>query len=394
MTRRGSPFEVLRIFLQLGLTSFGGPVAHLGYFRREFVERRAWLLADDYAGLLALCQFLPGPASSQVGFAIGLKRAGWAGGAAAWLGFTLPSAVLMAALAIELPHLVAAPLLRAALHGLGLAAVAIVAQAVWTLARQLCPDTPRRAIALLAAAVLLQMPGTPGQMLVIAIGLLAGRFTISEPARVSSHIVPLARRHGAPLLCLLLFAILLVGAFALPAHGLGGLVGAFYRTGALVFGGGHVVLPLLRDAFVTPGLIGPQTFLDGYGAAQAMPGPLFTVATFLGVAIGGGWLGGLLATVAIFLPGLLLVAAALPYWDRLQANASLRAALAGVNAAVVGLLGAAFINLVTISAISQVLDAPIALFGMLLLFVVKLRPLSVVGVCAGASVAARLAGLG
>jgi chromate transporter len=388
MKPRGNPFEVLRIFLVLGLTSFGGPVAHLGYFRREFVERRAWLLADDYAGLLALCQFLPGPASSQVGFAIGLKRAGWAGGAAAWLGFTLPSAALMAALALELPHIIAAPILRGALHGLGLAAVAIVAQAVWLLARQLCPDTPRRAIAVLAGAVLVLSSGTMGQILVIMMGMIAGRFTLMAPVRATSRIAPLALRHGAPLVCAALFAVLLILSFNLPREGLAGLAASFYRTGALVFGGGHVVLPLLRDAFVTPGLISPNRFLDGYGAAQALPGPLFTIATFMGAAISGGWLGALVATIAIFLPGLLLVAAALPYWDSLQSNAALRASLAGVNAAVVGLLAAAFINLLTISALSNQLDLPIALSGLVLLAAGKVRPLLVVAFCATAAAAA------
>jgi chromate transporter len=391
MNTRGNPFEVLRIFLVLGLTSFGGPVAHLGYFRREFVERRAWLLADDYAGLLALCQFLPGPASSQVGFAIGLKRAGWAGGAAAWLGFTLPSAVVMAALALELPRLTTDPLLRGALHGLGLAAVAIVAQAVYLLARQLCPDTPRRAIALLAAAILMLLPGTFGQLFVIALGLVAGRLALIEPAKATSRITQVPLRHGMPMACFAAFSGLLILAFLLPTQGLTGLAGAFYRTGALVFGGGHVVLPLLRDSLVTPGFISANRFLDGYGAAQAMPGPLFTVAAFLGAAIGGSWRAALVATIAIFLPGLLLVAAALPYWDRLQANAALRASLAGVNAAVVGLLGAAFINLLTISALSNVLDAPIALLALVLLMAGRARPILVVAFCAAAGAVVAIA---
>jgi chromate transporter len=239
----------------------------------------------------------------------------------------------------------------------------------------------------LAATVLVFCAGTAGQLLVLAMGMVAGRVTLMAPVRATSRIVPVGLRHGVPLACLSLFAALLILAFTVPADGPAGLPAAFYRAGALVFGGGHVVLPLLRDAFVTTGLIGPDRFLDGYGAAQAMPGPLFTVASFLGAAIGGSWLSGALATVAIFLPGLLLVAAALPYWQALQTNEALRAGLAGVNAAVVGLLAAAFVNLLTISALGNRLDLAIAAGGLILLTAGAVRPLLVVAFCAAAAAA-------
>jgi chromate transporter len=380
---QGKPFEVLRIFLGLGLTSFGGPVAHLGYFRREFVERRAWLPAQDYASLLALCQLLPGPASSQVGFAIGLRRAGWAGGAAAWLGFTLPSAVLMTALALGLPALSRHPLWAGALHGLGLAAIAIVAQAVWQLARTLCPDAQHRAIALLASVLVLAIPGSFGQLLAIGMGLAAGRL-IPAPAAPPATAGPAVLAHRGPLICLTLFTVLLLLSCLISARAPGGLAAAFYRTGALVFGGGHVVLPLLRGALVTPGLITAQRFLDGYGAAQAMPGPLFSVAAFLGAAIAGNWPGAAVATAAIFLPGLLLVGAAMPYWERLRHHAGLKSALGGANAAVVGLLGASLIGLVILSAPGRPTDIIVALAALLLLTAGRVPPVLVVTACAAA----------
>jgi chromate transporter len=388
MKREGSAAEVLRIFLVLGLSSFGGPIAHLSYFRREFVEKRRWLSAEDYAGLLAICQFLPGPASSQTGFCIGLKRAGWPGGVAAWVGFTLPSVILMIAAAHLASVFQNAPMMRGAMHGLQLAAVAVVAQAVWIMARDMCPDTPRRALALLAAALLVLMPDTGGQIFVLAVGAVIGRLALAEGKEIKSRpVAPDKIPHLGAMACLAVFLLLLVLAFVVPAHGKLALFGAFYRAGALVFGGGHVVLPLLRDAVVVPGWVSPQLFLSGYGAAQAMPGPLFTVAAFLGtVATGGpgGILGGSIATIAIFLPGLLLAAGTLPYWRVLQNRPGVTVAMMGVNAAVVGLLGAAFINLLTLSTVQSFWDLPIAAVAMLLLTQGKARPLLVVAFCAAA----------
>ncbi len=389
MPRTGTAFlEVFRAFLVLGLTAFGGPVAHLGYFRREFVEKHAWLAPEDYAGLLALCQFLPGPASSQMGFCIGLKRAGWQGGLAAWLGFTLPSAVLMALLAHWIGVFQVTPAARGAIHGLELAAIAVVAQAVWRMARTLCPDTPRRALAVLAVALLMLLPSTEGQILVLLVGALIGRLTLTPNHRAPprpTRSPPLP--HGAALTCLSLFVILLVLAFAAPPNGAAALFAAFYRAGALVFGGGHVVLPLLRDAVVVPGWVAPQIFLAGYGAAQALPGPLFTVAAFLGAistASPAGILGACIATVAIFLPGLLLVTGTLPYWQKLQHRPGIAAMVMGMNAAVVGLLGAAFINLLGLRMLHSVWDIAITFAALALLTLGRARPILVVMFCAAA----------
>lgn len=387
---KGSALEVLRVSLVLGLTSFGGPVAHFGYFRKEFVEKRGWLSADDYAGLLALCQFLPGPASSQTGFCIGLRRAGFWGGLAAWVGFTLPSALLMLALAHWIIPFQSVAMARGALHGLQLAAVAVVAQAVWVMARSLCPDTPRRALALLAAAILGLQPDTFGQILVLVIGAVIGRLALSQggPAKPAPSVAGISvKTNCIAFACMTVFLLLLALAFLGPDGGALGLFGAFYRAGALVFGGGHVVLPLLRDAVVVPGWISPQLFLAGYGAAQAVPGPLFTVAAFLGAVAGsgpGGAWGAAIATVAIFLPGLLVVAATQPYWQILRTRPNLAAVMMGVNAAVVGLLGAAFINLLTLSTVQGFWDLPVAGAALLLLTAGHARPLLVVLFCAAA----------
>ena len=391
-------FEVLWTFFLLGISAFGGPVAHLGYFRRAFVDRKKWLDDEEYGALLALCQFLPGPASSQVGFCVGLHRAGFLGGLAAWIGFTLPSALLMVAVAHYLFAFQSFPLAHGALHGLQLAAVAVVAQAVWLMAKSLCPDTPRRALALLCAAVLGLMPGTVGQLAVLGIGALTGWATLDDSGLVRHRETrrlarewPVAKRelqlHAPALLCLTLFSGLLLAAFVLPLQGPWALAGAFYRSGALVFGGGHVVLPLLRDAVVNPGWVTPQVFLAGYGAAQAMPGPLFTVASYLG-ALTGGYRGAAIATCAIFLPGLLLVGGTLPYWQMLRTRPYIAAMMKGLNAAVVGLLGAAFIDLLTLSTIQSIFDLPIILFALLLLTAGRARPILVVIFCAAAGAVA------
>ncbi|KXU87477.1 chromate ion family chromate transporter [Paraburkholderia monticola] len=392
--------EVFCVFLKLGLTSFGGPIAHLGYFRREFVERRRWLDDEAFTDLIGLCQFLPGPASSQAGFSIGLLRAGWAGGVAASCGFTLPSIFLMVAFAAIAPDLSGVPG-TGVIHGLKLVAVAVVAQAVWEMARRLCPDRRRAAIALASLVLLSLLSTVYAQLIVIVAGALLGialcRTTPAQAPRA------LARRPGdfqvsrrLGIVALVVFCALL---FALPlwaaSEGSPGIrvFAAFYRSGALVFGGGHVVLPLLQRETVATGWVAPNDFLAGYGAAQAVPGPLFTFAAFLGWMMAlppRHWSGALLATLGIFLPGLLLVLAALPWWQALRARAAMAAALAGVNAAVVGLLAAALYSPVWTSAVLSPADFAIACIGFFLLMRWKVPPLAVVAFCVAAGVAQAL----
>jgi chromate transporter len=380
--------QVFWAFLSLGLTSFGGPVAHLGYFRREFVEKRKWLSEPDYAAILSLCQFLPGPASSQTGFCIGLMRAGWRGGMAAWAGFTLPSAIAMFLIARETAWFSGSRHGAALLHGLQLAAIAVVAQAVWTMARSLCPDTPRRILAVTALLVIALVPSTAGQLAVLIIGAAAGRFWLhAAPPAPDTNVIIVSQRAGAT--CLAGFVTLLLFAFLVRGSGYLASFGAFYRTGALVFGGGHVVLPLLHDAIVTPGWVSPGAFLAGYGAAQAMPGPLFTVAAFLGAlssAGPGGALGALIALVGIFLPGLLLVAGILPFWHEWRQRRQIAAAVIGLNAAVVGLLGYALISLVRFGTIHNAFDVAIVLLALIALIWRKTPPIFVVLGCAAANV--------
>ncbi len=378
--------DVLLVFLSLGVTSFGGPVAHLGYFRRAFVERRKWLSEAEYSAIIGLCQFLPGPASSQTGFCIGLRRAGWRGGVAAWVGFTLPSAVLMWLLARHTGWFEQDAAGRGLLHGLQLAAVAVVAQAVWVMARSLCPDAPRRAMAVLAALAMFLLPGGVGQAVVILGGALTGwgLFGAVE-APAATMAAPELRRAG--MICLLIFTILLAASCFAKNHGDVALFAAFYRTGALVFGGGHVVLPLLQQAVVQKGFVSQPIFLAGYGAAQAMPGPLFTVAAYLGAAATGGSVAGAaIALVSIFLPGLLLVAGIWPFWQVLSRNKTLGAALQGINAAVVGLLAAAELTLIHTGAIANAGDAIIVIIALTLL-ITKTKPILVVALCALTSTA-------
>ncbi|HTH61283.1 MAG TPA: chromate efflux transporter [Paraburkholderia sp.] len=402
VARSGDVTEVLLAFLKLGATSFGGPIAHLGYFRREFVERRRWLDHDTFADLLALCQFLPGPASSQLGFSIGLARAGWRGALAAWVGFTLPSFLLMIAFAALAPRLGGA-LGNGVVHGLKLVAVAVVAQAVWDMARRLCPDRRRAAIAIVAVALLAVLTGRFAQLIAIAVGAALGAVlcrspdAASEGARADSSpaIVPVSRRVGT--VALVLFCVLLIRMPSAPgvgAHAIA-IFDAFYRSGALVFGGGHVVLPLLQQRTVATGWVPPDVFLAGYGAAQAVPGPLFTFAAYL------GWVaqpeptrmaGALIATAAIFLPGLLLVIAALPYWSVLRQRPSMAAALAGVNAAVVGLLAFALYSPVWTSAVLSGVDFAVAVVAFALLVRWKVPPLAVVVFCMAAGGVAALVG--
>ncbi|PLP58398.1 chromate transporter [Mesorhizobium loti] len=382
--------EVFRAFLHLGLTSFGGPIAHLGYFRDAFVVRRKWIDEAGYADLVALCQFLPGPASSQVGFSLGVLRGGGlAGGIAAWAGFTLPSAVLLVAFAFGAAAL-DNPTGQGILHGLKLVAVAVVAQALWGMARTLTPDRQRIAIALGALLLASFVGGWLGQVGAIAAGAVAGLyFCQNEAGKASLHpAFPVSRSAG--IAALVLFAVLLVLPSLLFAwtgsHALA-FFDAFYRSGALVFGGGHVVLPLLENAVAAPGWVPVQDFLAGYGAAQAVPGPLFTFAAYLGAVSGivpSGLLGATVALVAIFLPGLLLVYGTLPFWDELRALPRAQAAMRGTNAAVVGILAAAFYDPVLTSAIVDPLDVMLGLGGFLLLVFAKAPPWVVVILLAAA----------
>jgi len=390
----GSPLEVLGVFLKLGLTSFGGPVAHLGYFRREFVVRRAWLDDRAYADLVALCQFLPGPASSQTGFAVGLMRAGYLGGLAAWAGFTLPSAAVMTLFAYGEGAL-RGPVGDGLLHGLKLVAVAIVAQAVMGMAQTLCPDRPRATIAVLSLVLTALAPVTWAQIAVILLGALAGVLACRQPADVTveSAETRVSRRMG--IVFAALYVALLALSFAPVGASIVAVAAAFYRSGALVFGGGHVVLPLLRAAVVDPGWVSDSAFLTGYGAAQAVPGPLFTFAAYLGAVASappGGVVGAALALVAIFTPGLLLLMAALVFWQELRTRTNARAAMAGVNAAVVGLLASALYNPVWTSAVRGRTDFAVVAAGFVALTVWRAPPLVVVVATAAAGVGLSLAG--
>lgn len=383
----GSVAEVFGAFLKLGLTSFGGPIAHIGYFRDELVLRRRWINDAGFADLVALCQFLPGPASSQLGFTLGLLRGGGLlGGLAAWFAFTMPSAAVLVLFALGAAAL-EGPLAAGVLHGLKLVAVAVVAQAVWGMARTLAPDRTRAAIALAAVLLVVFAGGAVGQIGAIALGALAGaRLCRSEAlASATALAVPVSRRLGVVLL--MLFALLL----AVPPLLAGGahavaVFEAFYRSGALVFGGGHVVLPLLQAAVVAPGWVSPEAFLAGYGLAQAVPGPLFTFAAYLGAIMGPaphGIAGAALALVAVFLPGLLLVTGMLPFWDGLRARPAAQAAMRGANAAVVGILGAALYDPVWTGAVHAPADFALALAGFLLLTRWQAPPVLVVALLAG-----------
>jgi chromate transporter len=379
--------EVLAVFLRLGLTSFGGPVAHLGYFRDEFVARRRWLDDRAYADLVALCQFLPGPASSQVGIAIGLLRAGYAGALAAWTGFTLPSALAMVLFAYGVGALgdVAG---SGWLHGLKVAAVAVVAQAVLGMMRSLAPDRERATMAVVAAIIVLALPSAWGQIGAIALGGLAGALLLRADATDEQAALPLNVSRTTGIVLLAIFFVLLIGLPLLAAMTQSQalrLFEAFYRAGSLVFGGGHVVLPLLQASVVPPGWVSNDAFLAGYGAAQALPGPLFTFAAYLGAVMApppNGWTGAVLALIAIFLPSFLLVIGALPFWADLRRTTLAQSALRGVNAAVVGLLLAALYDPVWTAGITNRGDFALALAAFLLLFTWRTPPWLVVILCA------------
>lgn len=392
----GSAGEVFLAFLKLGLTAFGGPIAHLGYFRDELVTRRRWLDERGYADLVALCQFLPGPASSQVGFSLGVFRAGGLpGGLAAWAGFTLPSALLLLAFAYGAAAL-SGPVADGAIHGLKLVAVAVVAQAVWGMARSLAPDRPRAGIAVAALFLTVFVAGSVGQLAAIVLGAVAGlALCRAAPPGQAGHLAfPVSRRAGAA--ALIAFALLLVVPHMLAAglHAQApALFDAFYRSGALVFGGGHVVLPLLQAEVVAPGWVGSGTFLAGYGATQAVPGPLFTFAAYLGAVAGPaphGVVGSAIALVAIFLPGLLLVYGMLPYWDAFRTRPLAQAGMRGTNAAVVGILGSALYDPVWTSAVGTPRDFAVAVLAFVLLTVGRVPPWIVVALTALGGVALTL----
>ena len=404
VSRSAGVGEVFRVTLRLGLTSFGGPIAHLGYFRREYVERRRWIGEAHYADLVALGQFLPGPASSQVGMAVGIDRAGLPGGLAAWLGFTLPSALIMAGLGVG----VAGGALPGGswVDGLKLAAVAVVAHAVWSMARALAPDLPRAGLALASAAVAspggdtlhagrphrrrrdggAPVPAAPRGRREAAARpgrrARASRRRAPGGRRRAGAVPPAPRRSAGPP----------------PRDGrpLVAFADAFYRAGALVFGGGHVVLPLLEASVVEPGWVSEDAFLAGYGAAQALPGPIFAFAAFLGATasgpVPGGIVGAVVATVAIFLPGGLLVVAALPSWHALRARPRTRAALAGVNAAVVGILAAALIDPVARGGVTGPADVAVAAAGFAALLTGRVSPLAVVAGAVAATLVIRALG--
>lgn len=380
---RDSAWRVFLVFLRLGLTSFGGPIAHLGYFRTEFVERRRWLDDRGYSDLVALCQFLPGPASSQVGMALGLGRAGWSGLLAAWAGFTLPSAIALILFAFGIAQYQG---LAASgwVHGLKVVAVAVVAQAVWGMAKSLCPDRPRAALAILAALLTLFLPSATGQVIAIVVAGLLGRWglKLSQPAGGQPHAYPVSRKLGV--VALLLFALPLVGLppwAAASGSSVLALLEGVYRAGALVFGGGHVVLPLLQATVVPSGAVSNADFLAGYGAAQAVPGPLFTFAAYLGAVAQGplhGWWGGLALLGVVFLPALLVLVGALPFWESLRHRQGIQTTMAGINAGVVGILLSALYDPVWTSAIQNRADFGLALAAFGLLVIGKAPPVLVV----------------
>lgn len=388
---RGSAGEVFAAFLKLGLTSFGGPIAHLGYFRDELVLRRKWIDDKGYADLVALCQFLPGPASSQVGFALGLLRGGPLGAFAAWAAFTLPSAILLVLFAYGAAAF-GGPVGGGIITGLKIVAVAIVAQAVWGMARNLCPDRERATIALGAVLIIVLVAGELGQVAAIAAGAAAGLiFCRNHQAEITRHIeFPVSRTFGA--VSLVLFIILLVGlpivATAMTVQGVA-VFDSFYRAGSLVFGGGHVVLPLLETEVVRSGWVSHDQFLAGYGAAQAVPGPLFTFAAYLGTVLRpepNGLFGASIALIAVFLPGFLILLGVIPFWDSFRKRESAQALMRGANAAVVGILGAALYDPVFTSAIVGPRQFALALTCFVLLMAWKTAPWIVVLVAAAGGV--------
>ena len=382
--------EVLTAFLKLGLTSFGGPIAHLGYFRNEFVQKRQWVSDGQFAQLLAICQFLPGPASSQLGFCLGLLRGGWAGALVAFAAFTLPSALLLFWFAQIAPQL-SGPIGSAVIHGLKLVALVVVAHGLLGMARKLCTDTGRRVIAVLAAVLIVVVGGVWLQIAIILMGAFLGLILLDDVNDIPESALPVdyGRKTGWSLLAI--FVLLLV-CLPLFAHGSITLLAAFeafYRAGALVFGGGHVVLPFLEYALVEPGWLAKDDFMAGYGAAQAVPGPMFSLSAYLGSHLpgnSGGILGAGVALMGIFLPGFLLVSSILPLWHTLASHPAAGRLLAGINASVVGILAAALYDPIWVSAVHAGSDIVIALIGLVLLSVWRMSALVVVFWCIFASI--------
>jgi len=383
---RGSIFEVFAVALRLGFTSFGGPIAHLGYFREEYVVRRKWLDERSYADLVALCQFLPGPASSQVGMAVGIARAGLPGALAAWLGFTLPSALALVLFAFGVDALGGAAA-AGWLHGLKVVAVAVVAQALWGMAKGLCPDRERATIAILTALVALCWPSAAGQVLLIGAAGGVGWWLLAPTALGTDSHTQFRISKVVGITAWAIFFVLLLGlpvARQFATNARLDLFDSFFRVGSLVFGGGHVVLPLLQAEVVGPGWVTNEQFIAGYGAAQAVPGPLFTFSAYLGVVM-NGWSGALLALIAIFSPSFLLIVGALPFWDALRSKSSFQSALSGINAAVVGLLLAALYQPIWTSAILSAVDFGLGLSAFGLLMFWKWPPWLVVVLTAAAA---------
>ncbi len=381
-------WQLFLIFLRLGLTSFGGPVAHLAYFRNEFVTQRNWFTEQRYADLVALCQFLPGPASSQVGLSIGLSKGGYRGALAAWAGFTLPSALVLILFAVSLGHIDSVKT-QGVIHGLKIVAVAVVAQAVWNMGKNLCPDRARITIMAFTAVLILLIPHPLFQLVTIVIAGVIGLTLFKKSVSTSSDSFTIGINKQLAKISLALFFILLFGLPLLVHSGSSpftlALFDIFYRAGALVFGGGHVVLPLLQTELVPTGIVNDDTFLAGYGAAQAVPGPLFTFAAFIGASLETIplWTGALIALIAIFLPSFLLVVGILPYWEWVSQNKHMRAALLGINAAVVGLLLAALYDPVWTSAINSVEDFVLALIAFIALMYWKCPVWAIVLICGG-----------
>ncbi|MCV2868462.1 chromate efflux transporter [Defluviimonas sp. WL0002] len=389
----GTATEVFSAFLKLGLTSFGGPIAHLGYFRDELVTRRGWLSDHAYADLVALCQFMPGPASSQVGFALGLMRAGWLGALAAFVAFTLPSALIMLVFAMTAAR-ISGPVGTGALHGLKIVAVAIVAQAVWGMARSLCPNRERASIAVGAVAILAFVPGALGMVAAIIFGAAAGVMLGQGTSQAVGGHVPMPVRRGQAGLALAIFvALLAILPIAAGGAQILAVIDGFYRAGALVFGGGHVVLPLLQAEVVSPGWVSPDQFLAGYGAAQAVPGPLFTFSAYLGATLGpepNGIAGAMVALASLFLPGFLILIAILPFWDRFRAMPSAQSVMQGANAAVVGILGSALYTPVFTGAIGDTRDFALAIAAFVALTAWRAPPWTVVMFAAAGGIGLRL----
>ena len=391
MNPKANLSNVLVTFLKLGLTSFGGPIAHIAHFRKELIEKQQWVNEHQFSQLLAICQFLPGPASSQLGFALGLIRAGWLGAMAAFVAFTLPSALLLVGFASALP-LLSNPSGIAFIHGLKLVAVAIVADALFGMTKKLCPDHARRIIALVAAATLLMIQAAWAPILMIIIGAVIGILVCrAAPTSKPLLFIKLNKRFSLRLLSLFV-ALLLVSLLPYHQSAFIAVSQAFYRAGALVFGGGHVVLPLLEEAVVNTGWVSNAHFLAGYGASQAIPGPMFAFSAYLGAIIPNGhsisWLGALFALIFMFLPGFLLIAAVLPFWQSIANKPLATKAIAGINATVVGILGAAFIDPIVMTSIVSMIDLLICLVAIILLCKWRLSPLIAVIWCVVASLTA------